>query len=93
MDEEKENENDIENKKPSLGYDKENASSASSGKLGGPSSGGVGGGLAMQSVFKSSGALKENSGVLNLGKSDVKVDLRAKIEDVCPPFLFYLFIY
>ncbi|CUS15629.1 unnamed protein product [Tuber aestivum] len=83
VDEEKENENDIENKKPSLGYDKENASSSSSGKLGGPSSGGVGGGgLAMQSVFKPSGALKENSGVLNLGKSDVKVDLRAKIDTI-----------
>lgn len=92
VDEEKENENDIENKKPSLGYDKENASSSSNGKLGGPSSGGVGGGLAMQSVFKSSGALKENSGVLNLGKSDVKVDLRAKIEAVCPPLLYFIYL-
>ncbi|PWW74737.1 hypothetical protein C7212DRAFT_365236 [Tuber magnatum] len=82
VDEEKENENDIENKKPFSGYDKENASSSSSGKLGGPSNGGVGGGLAMQSVFKPSGALKENSGVLNLGKSDAKVDLRAKIDAI-----------
>ncbi|KAG0137840.1 hypothetical protein HOY82DRAFT_317323 [Tuber indicum] len=93
VDEEKENENDMENKKPSLGYDKENAPSSSSGKLGGPSSGGIGGGPALQSVFKPSGALKENSGVLNLGKSDVKVDLRAKIEAVCPlpPYLLFVF--
>ncbi|RPA98516.1 hypothetical protein L873DRAFT_1808148 [Choiromyces venosus 120613-1] len=95
VDEEKENEKDVENKRPlSFGYDKENASSSSSsgGKLGGSSSGGgVGGGLTMQSVFKTSGALKENERVLNLGKSDAKVDLRAKIEAVCSlPFLSFI---
>lgn len=80
VDEEKENEMDldIENQKPS------------SGKKSGEKSTTTGSAQQQQqfqgsqNAFRPSLALKENSGVLNLGKkSEGKVDIRAKIEAVC----------
>jgi hypothetical protein len=74
VDEEKENDidMDIENQKP--GSHKKLVEKEKPSQTQAP----------QQNAFRPFGALKENAGVVNVGKSEGKVDVRAKIEAVCP---------